>query len=117
MEIPILKIDNCLVVSIQGSLTDTAALDLQEHLARDISQQEPVGVLVDLTAVEIVDSFVAKVLGDISSMSKLMGVNVVVTGIQPGVAITLIELGITLDSIRTALNLQKGIDLLRASYK
>jgi len=113
MEIPILKIDNCLVVSIQGSLTDTAALDLQESLARDISQHEPVGVLVDLTAVQIVDSFVAKVLGDISSMAKIMGVDVVVPGIQPGVAITLIELGITLGGIRTALNLQKGIALLR----
>ena len=104
MRIPILKLYDCLLVSIQWELDDVTALQFQEDLLHKIHETSANGV---------VDSFIAKVLGDVFSMSKLMGAKVVITGIQPAVAITLIELGISLDDVLTALDLEKGLEKLQ----
>ncbi|MEC2078052.1 STAS domain-containing protein [Metabacillus fastidiosus] len=111
--IPILKLYNCLLVSIQWELDDQTALHFQEHLLQKLHETEASGVVIDLTSVDIIDSFIAKVLGDVISMSKLMGAKVVLTGIQPAVAITLVELGIHLQDVQTALDLEKGLETLQ----
>ncbi|KIY22746.1 MULTISPECIES: STAS domain-containing protein [Mesobacillus] len=113
MRIPILKLDDCLLVSIQWELDDQTALQFQEDLLQKIHETSSNGVVIDLTSIDFIDSFIAKVLGDVISMSKLMGAIVVLTGIQPAVAITLIELGIGLDDVLTALDLEKGLEKLQ----
>lgn len=111
--IPILKLYNCLLISIQWELDDQTALQFQEDLLHKIHETGASGVVIDLTSVDVIDSFIAKVLGDVISMSKLMGAKVVLTGIQPAVAITLIELGIQLEDVQTALDLEKGLETLQ----
>jgi rsbT antagonist protein RsbS len=113
MRIPILKLHDCLLISIQWELDDATALQFQEDLLHKIHETNASGVVIDLTSVDIIDSFIAKVLGDVINMSKLMGAKVVITGIQPAVAITLIELGITLSDVMTALDLEKGLEKLQ----
>ncbi|WP_096155876.1 MULTISPECIES: STAS domain-containing protein [Bacillus] len=113
MKIPILKLGNCLLISIQWELDDQTALQFQEDLLNRIHETGASGVVIDLTSVDMIDSFIAKVLGDVISMSKLMGAKVVLTGIQPAVAITLVELGIQLDDVLTALDLEKGLEKLK----
>lgn len=113
MRIPILKLYDCLLVSIQWELDDTTALQFQEDLLYKIHETNASGVVIDLTSIDFIDSFIAKVLGDVISMSKLMGAKVVITGIQPAVAITLTELGITLTDVLTALDLEKGLEKLQ----
>jgi rsbT antagonist protein RsbS len=113
MRIPILKLHDCLLISIQWELDDATALQFQEDLLHKIHETSANGVVIDLTSVDIIDSFIAKVLGDVINMSKLMGAKVVITGIQPAVAITLIELGITLSDVMTALDLEKGLEKLQ----
>ncbi|WP_050613777.1 STAS domain-containing protein [Bacillus testis] len=113
MRIPILKLYNFLLVSIQWELDDATALEFQEDLLRKIHETGSNGVVIDITSIDFIDSFIAKVLGDVVSMSKLMGAKVVITGIQPAVAITLIELGITLNDVYTALDLEKGLEKLQ----
>lgn len=113
MRIPILKLNDCLLVSIQWELDDQTALQFQEDLLKKIHETNARGVVIDLTSIDFIDSFIAKVLGDVVNMSKLMGAQVVVTGIQPAVAITLIELGIQLQDVHTALDLEKGLEKLR----
>ena len=114
VKIPILQIDDLLIVSIQIDLNDSRALQLQHDLAAQIRHTDARGVVIDFTAVKLVDSFIARVISDIAQVTKLMGAELVVTGLSPSVAITLVELGIVLQEVKTALNLQKGIDLLRA---
>lgn len=109
MRIPILKLNNYLLVSIQTELDDQRALKFQEDLLKEIHKYSSSGVVIDLTSVKIIDSFIAKVLGDVVAMSDLMGAKVVLTGIQPAVAMTLIELGILLRDVSTALNLEQGL--------
>ncbi|WP_077210593.1 STAS domain-containing protein [Bacillus dakarensis] len=113
MRIPILKLYNCLLVSIQWELDDQTALQFQEDLLHKIHETNASGVVIDLTSIDFIDSFIAKVLGDVISMSKLMGAKVMITGIQPAVAITLIELGISLNDVYTALDLEKGLEKLQ----
>lgn len=113
MRIPILKLYDCLLVSIQWELDDATALQFQEDLLRKIHETSSSGVVIDITSIDFIDSFIAKVLGDVVSMSRLMGAKVVVTGIQPAVAITLIELGINLNDVFTALDLEKGLEKLQ----
>lgn len=113
MRIPILKLHNYLLVSIQVDLDDQTAIDFQEDLLSKIHKSGATGVVIDLTSVEIIDSFIAKVLGDVVSMSDLMGAKVVLTGIQPAVAMTLIDLGIHMQNVPTALDLEKGLIKLR----
>lgn len=112
-KIPILKLYNCLLVSIQWELDDQTALHFQEDLLNKIYETGANGVVIDLTSVDMIDSFIAKVLGDVITMSKLMGAKVVLTGIQPAVAVTLIELGISLEEIETALDLEQGLETLK----
>ena len=113
MRIPILKLYDCLLVSIQWELDDATALQFQEDLLKKIHESNSSGVVIDITSIDFIDSFIAKVLGDVVSMSKLMGAKVVITGIQPAVAITLIELGINLQDVYTALDLEKGLEKLQ----
>ena len=113
MRIPILKLRDCLLVSIQWELDDATALQFQEDLLKKIHETSSRGVVIDITSIDFIDSFIAKVLGDVVSMSKLMGARVVITGIQPAVAITLIELGINLNGVYTALDLEKGLEKLQ----
>lgn len=113
MRIPILKLYNCLLVSIQWELDDVTTLQFQEDLLQKIHKTNASGVVIDLTSIDFIDSFIAKVLGDVVNMSRLMGVKVVITGIQPSVAITLIELGINFRDVFTALDLEKGLEKLQ----
>ncbi|REB07760.1 STAS domain-containing protein [Sporosarcina sp. BI001-red] len=113
VRIPILKLDEVLIVSIQWELDDQTAIQFQEDLLNKMHETTARGVVIDLTSIDFIDSFIAKVLGDVISMSSLMGAKVVITGIQPAVAITLIELGIRLENVRTALDLENGLTKLR----
>ncbi|MGN1401910.1 MAG: STAS domain-containing protein [Bacillus sp. (in: firmicutes)] len=113
MRIPILKLYDFLLVSIQWELDDATALQFQEDLLKKIHETSATGVVIDITSIDFIDSFIAKVLGDVVNMSKLMGAKVVITGIQPAVAITLIELGINLNDVFTALDLEKGLEKLQ----
>lgn len=112
MRIPILKLNDTLIVSIQWELDDQTAIQFQEDLLKKIHDTNASGVVIDLTPIDFIDSFIAKVLGDVIQMSGLMGAKVVITGIQPGVAITLIELGIRLQNMMTALDLENGLEKL-----
>ncbi|MBY6024569.1 RsbT antagonist protein RsbS [Priestia aryabhattai] len=114
VRIPILKLYDYLLVSIQWELDDQTAIQFQEDLLSKIHQTGAKGVVIDLTSIDMIDSFIAKVLGDVVSMSSLMGARVVLTGIQPAVAITLVELGIGLNDVFTALDLEKGLEKLQS---
>src|SRR5690606_15481087 len=110
--IPILKLNEVLIVSIQWELDDQTAIQFQEDLLNKMHETAALGVVIDLTPIDFIDSFIAKVLGDVINMTGLMGAKVVITGIQPAVAITLIELGIRLSNVMTALDLENGLDKL-----
>ena len=110
--IPILKMGPFLLVTIQVDLYDRLALSLENDLITMVSKTGARGVLIDISAVNIVDSFMGRILGNIASMSRIMDAETVVVGMQPAVAITLVELGLTLQGVHTALNVEKGMDLL-----
>ncbi len=110
--IPILKMGHFLLVTIQVDLYDRLALDLEADLVGAVEKYGAKGVLIDVSAVSIVDSFMGRILGNIASMSKLLDAQTVVVGIQPAVAITLVELGLPLIGVYTALNVEKGMELL-----
>ena len=112
--IPILKMGEFLLVTIQVDLYDRLALTLENDLITMVSKTEARGVLIDISAVSIVDSFMGRILGNIASMSKIMDAETVVVGMQPAVAITLVELGLTLVGVYTALDVEKGMELLRS---
>jgi rsbT antagonist protein RsbS len=105
--VPILRIGNVLLVSIQTDLDDETVLNLQEDLADRTAQFGARGVVIDISAVEIVDSFVGRMLANIAAISRVMDAETVVVGMRPAVAITLVELGLTLGGVRTALSLEK----------
>lgn len=111
--IPIVKIGEILLVSIQTDLHDQAALGLQRDLLEKIQNTSARGVLIDISVIDIVDSFLGRVLSDTAAMAGIMNAIVVVVGIQPSVAITLVELGLELKRIHTALNVERGLALLR----
>jgi rsbT antagonist protein RsbS len=111
--IPILKVGDCLLVTIQVDMHDQLAMTLQEDLTNQISRHASRGVLIDISSLEIVDSFIGRMLANIASMSRVLDAQTVLTGMQPAVAITLVELGMTLPGIRTALNVERGLELLR----
>ncbi|MBU8908762.1 STAS domain-containing protein [Desertibacillus haloalkaliphilus] len=113
MRIPILKLYDYLLISIQVELDDQTALRFQEDLLNKIHQEGSSGVVIDLTSVEVIDSFIAKVLGDVIAMSNLLGAKVVLTGIQPAVAITLVDMGVKLKGVPTALDLEQGLEKLQ----
>lgn len=111
--IPILKMGPFLLVTIQVDLYDRLALTLENDLITMVSKTGARGVLIDISAVSIVDSFMGRILGNIASMSRIMDAETVVVGMQPAVAITLVELGLTLQGVHTALNVEKGMELLQ----
>ena len=113
-KIPILKMGPFLLVTIQVDLYDRLALNLESDLINMVSKTGAKGVLIDISAVSIVDSFMGKIIGNIASMSKIMDAQTVVVGMQPAVAITLIELGLLLNGVHCALNVEKGMDFLRS---
>ena len=113
-KIPILKMGDFLLVTIQVDLYDRLALNLESDLVTTISKYQSKGVLIDISAVNIVDSFMGRILGNIAQMSKIMDAHTVVVGMQPAVAITLIELGMPMNGVHTALNVEKGMDLLKS---
>jgi rsbT antagonist protein RsbS len=111
-KIPILQMGSTLLVTIQVDMQDQMALALQDDLANKISSSGADGVLIDISALEIVDSFVGRMLASISGISRVLDATTVVVGMQPAVAITLVELGLTLQGVRTALNVERGMELL-----
>ena len=113
--VPVLKIGDVLLVSIQTDLDDQAVVNLQDDLATRVVESGARGVVIDITAVEIVDSFVGRMLATIASISRLLDAETVVVGMRPAVAITLVELGLSLGGVRTALTLEKGLQALRRS--
>ncbi|WTW93309.1 STAS domain-containing protein [Streptomycetaceae bacterium NBC_01309] len=112
LRVPILRIGDSLLVSIQTDLDDGAVLALQEDLAARVVESGARGVLIDISAVEIVDSFVGRMLATIAAIARMLDAETVVVGMRPAVAITLVELGLTLGGVRTALTLEKGLRLL-----
>ena len=110
--IPILKMGNFLLVTIQVDMHDQLAMTLQEDLTSRIEKTGAKGVLIDISALEMVDSFIGRMIANISSMSHILDADTVVVGMQPAVAITLVELGLSLEGVRTALNVDKGMALL-----
>ncbi|MBL7497884.1 STAS domain-containing protein [Frankia sp. CNm7] len=115
--IPILKMGNLLLVSIQVDLQDQLALALQDDLSERIVQTGARGVLIDISALEIVDSFIGRMLSTIASLSRLLDAETVVVGMRPAVAITLVELGLHMPGVRTALTLEHGLALLGAEVR
>jgi rsbT antagonist protein RsbS len=113
--IPILKMGDLLLVTIQVDMYDRLALTLQDDLTDRIVQTRARGVLIDISGLEVVDSFIGRVLGNIAGMSKVLDAETVVVGMQPAVAITLVELGLRLPGLRTALNVEKGMEVLRSA--
>ena len=111
--IPILRMGKFLLVTIQVDLYDRLALNLESDLVQMVSKTGARGVLIDISALSIVDSFMGRIIGNIGSMSKIMDAETVVVGMQPAVAITLVELGLELRGVHTALNVEKGMELLQ----
>jgi rsbT antagonist protein RsbS len=113
-KIPILRMGAFLLVTIQVDLYDRLALNLEADLMQMVNRTNAKGVLIDISAVSIVDSFMGRIIGNIAGMCKILDAETVVVGMQPAVAITLIELGLPLKGVHTALNVEKGMDLLKS---
>lgn len=111
-ELPIIQIRNCLLVSIQTELHDRLALNLQEALMERVRVVGAQGVILDISAVEIIDSYITRILNDIGKSVRYMGATCYIVGIRPAVAMTLIEMGVELDSVNTALNLDAALEKL-----
>jgi len=115
--IPILKMGEFLLVTIQVDMHDQLALALQDDLTQRIVTLRARGVLIDISSLDIVDSFIGRMLNNIAGMSRILDAETVVVGMQPSVAITLVELGLSLRGVRTAMNVEKGMDLLRRALR
>ena len=113
--IPILKMGSALLVTIQVDMHDRLALALEEDLTAKIAATGARGVLIDISALEIVDSFIGRMLDTIAAVSRILDADTVVVGMRPAVAITLVELGLTLSGVKTALNIERGMALIRSS--
>jgi rsbT antagonist protein RsbS len=113
--IPILKLGSFLLVTIQVDMHDQLALALQDDLTSRVVGDRATGVLIDISALDIVDSFIGRMLGNIAGMARILDAETIVVGMRPSVAITLVELGLSLPGIRTALNVDRGMELLRSA--
>lgn len=116
-KIPVLKMGQFLLVTIQVDMHDRLALTLQDDLSNRIVKTEAKGVLIDISSLEVVDSFIGRVLSNIATISQLLDAETVVVGMQPAVAITLVELGLSLTGVRTALDVEQGMRLLQRSLE
>ena len=115
--IPILKLRDLLLVTIQVDMHDRLAMQLQDELTARISETGARGVLIDISSLDIVDSFIGRMIANIAAMARVLDAQTVVVGMQPAVAITLVELGLTLPGVRTALNVDKGMALLESTNR
>src|SRR5262249_838591 len=111
---PILKMGRCLLVSIQVDMHDRLAMTLQDDLTARIAETNASGVLIDISALEIVDSFIGRMLANIAAMARVLDARTVVVGMRPAVAITLVDLALSLPGVRTALNVEKGMEIIAA---
>ena len=111
--IPILRMGEFLLVTIQVDMHDQLALKLQDDLSNTIQKYASKGVLIDISTLEMVDSFIGRMVADISGMGKILGAETILVGMQPAVAITLVELGLSLPGVATALNVERGMAILR----
>ena len=112
-KIPILRMGEFLLVTIQIDMHDQLALKLQDDLSNAIQKHASKGVLIDISSLEMVDSFIGRMVADISGIGKILGAETILVGMQPAVAITLVELGLSLPGVATALNVERGMSLLR----
>ena len=115
--IPILRMGEYLLVTIQVDMHDQLAMTLQDDLTAAVQRLGAKGVLIDISALEMVDSFIGRMIANLSRMSRILDARTVVVGMRPAVAITLVELGLSLEGVKTALNVDKGIRMLRAALK
>ncbi len=115
--IPILRMGKFLLITIQVDMHDTTALALQDDLMAKIARSGARGVLIDISALDVVDSYIGRMIADISMMSKLLHARTVLVGMRPAVAITLVELGLSLRGVKTALDVEKGMELLAAALE
>jgi len=111
--IPILKMGRCLLVSIQVDMDDRTAMTLQDDLTAQIVKHHARGVLIDISSLDVVDSFIGRMLANTAAMARILDADTVVVGMQPSVAITLVELGLSLKGVRSALDVERGMELLR----
>jgi rsbT antagonist protein RsbS len=111
--IPILRLGDCLIVSIQVDMHDRLAIALQDDLTERIVKESAKGVLIDISSLDVVDSFIGRMISNTAAMAMVLDAQTVVVGMQPSVAITLVELGLTLTGVRTALDIEKGMALLK----
>ncbi len=115
--IPIIKIGNFLIVSIQVDMHDKLAIQLQSQILEEIEKTGAKGVLIDISVLEMVDSFIGRMLSGMATMASIMDASVVIVGMQPAVAITLVELGLEMPGVDTALNMEKGMEMLEKRLK
>jgi len=112
-QVPIMQIGDTLLTSLQGDLDDTTVMSIEERLTNEVARRNPAGVLIDVSGLTMIDSFIARVLARMVGMVRLLGSSVAVVGIQPAVAITLVELGVPMGHLDTALNAEQGLALLK----
>jgi len=116
-KIPILRIKDTIIVSLQDDLTDKRAIQLQDDLLQKIYSTKTRGVLIDISVLDIVDSFLGRILSDTANMIRLLGAELVIVGMRPSVAITLVELNLQIDNVATALDIDQGIEKLAILVK
>jgi rsbT antagonist protein RsbS len=117
VQVPILKQGDYLIASIQGALTDADLMHLRENLIRSVRRFRSRGVVIDVTVLDVMDSFAARTLRSISTMTQLLGANTVIVGIQPEIAFAMVQLGLTLEGTLTSLDLEDGLAMLKATDK
>lgn len=116
-KIPIIKIKNFLIVSLDSDLTDKSAIELQSDILNKVYENTVKGVLIDISVLDMVDSYLGKIIADMSAMIKLLGSETVLVGMKPNVAITLVEMGFNIDGITTSMNVETGIEMLEGIVK
>ena len=116
-KIPILKMGHFLLVTIQVDMHDRLAMTLQDDLTARVVKERAKGVLIDISSLEVVDSFMGRMLGNLAEITRALGAECVVVGMQPAVAITIVELGLSLANLRTALNVDRGMALLTSQLE